>query len=178
MSSQKTRPALHDICVTSSPPPAVGVRVIPRGQRPQHASATEGRDSHGRQTTRWRDHVPHGGHGAGARVQAIVGLGAEVESANVESLGAAIFHVPRRVACQYSVALSVYARKMDELTSSECPYARTCACSSRTCGCAPGGARSGGGAGGPSCAQTSCCSRQPGTGTGTRACRRASPCAP
>jgi hypothetical protein len=88
----------------SSSAPAVGVRVIPCGNsfsgphrgrhRAENAGAAERGDGHGWQATRGWNHVPQGAHRARPGVHAVVALGSEIQSANVEPLGAAIFHVP------------------------------------------------------------------------------------
>lgn len=171
--------------------PAVPLRVVTpddglsgahrRGHGAQHAGSAKRRNANGRQAALWRHHVSHVGHGARAVVHAVIRrLGAQVHGTNVEPLGAAIFHVPEGVGLAKLFLSHIPNTVMVGffLTFSECPCAQTFERSNRTCVSAPGGARSGGDAGGPSCAQTSWCSQAPDTGRGTRASRRVSPCGP
>lgn len=133
MSNQKKKKGdgRRQLAPATSPAPAVTLGVITTGKRlpgphrgrhgAEDAGAAEGRDRHRWQTTRWRNHVADGaGQGAGTGVHAVVGLGPEIESTNVEPLGATVFHVSAsfelapatiHVHCLNSPPQSVLARK-------------------------------------------------------------------
>lgn len=82
-----------------------------------------------------------------------VGGRAKVDRLNVETLGAAIFHVSRG-----QVSMIHQVQKSGRRTDAGCPCEQRSGCSSRSESCAASCARSGDDAAGPSCAQTSWCS--------------------
>lgn len=84
------------LAIISSPSPAVHLGMFRLSashggwHRPEYTGAAERRNGHWRKTPGWWDHVAHGSH---RPMQAVIGVCSEIKCANVESLGAAIFHV-------------------------------------------------------------------------------------